>query len=412
MDILFVVPYVPDLVRVRPYNLIRSLSTRGHHLTVMTLWSTEQEFQAAEQLKTSCHQVVAINLPLWRSLLNCLQVVPKSEPLQAAYCWQPALARKIDNLMSGTDGKRKFDLIHVEHLRGARYGLHVKGNASNSLSGHNCRPPIVWDSVDSISHLFRQAAAQSSKRISRWLTRLDLQRTERYEGWLINQFERTLVTSAKDREALASLSANGHGSQSISVIPNGVDLDYFRPDPNAVSEPATLVISGKMSYHANISMVLYLVEVILPHVWSRRPDVKLWIVGKDPAKEILALSQNPAVTVTGTVHDIRPFLQRATLAVAPLKYGAGIQNKVLEAMACATPVVCTPKAIAALDIQPGKEVLVAQDPTVFAEMILKLLEEPMFRYELGQSGRQYVERNHQWTNIAAQLEEVYDEILN
>ena len=103
-----------------------------------------------------------------------------------------------------------------------------------------------------------------------------------------------------------------------------------------------------MSYHANIAMTLYLVREILPIVWATNPDVKLWIVGKDPSKELLALQKYQKILVTGRVDDIRPYLRQATLSVSPLLYGAGIQNKILEAMACGTPVVATPLAVSAL----------------------------------------------------------------
>jgi glycosyltransferase involved in cell wall biosynthesis len=167
-----------------------------------------------------------------------------------------------------------------------------------------------------------------------------------------------------------------------------------------------------MSYHANISMVLYLVQTIMPNIWSHRPDVNLWIVGKDPPNEIRALQKESRITVTGTVSDIRPFLQKATIAVAPLTYGAGIQNKVLESMACAIPLISTPQAISAIGVQPGKEILVAQDPGEFADSILFLLENPQVQQRIGEAGRQYVEQNHRWSTITRQLEGVYDEVID
>jgi glycosyltransferase involved in cell wall biosynthesis len=138
----------------------------------------------------------------------------------------------------------------------------------------------------------------------------------------------------------------------------------------------------------------------------------LWIVGKDPPKEILALAGNPAVTVTGTVADIRPYLQQASAAVAPLTYGAGIQNKVLEAMASATPVVVSPLAVAALAAQAGQDILVAKDSEDFAQGVLNLLSNPAYRRQVGEAGRRYVETYHQWDAIAGQLEGVYDEVTS
>jgi len=182
MNILFVVPYVPNLVRVRPYNLIRYLSDRGHHVTVLTLWTNEQEREEVKEFSLSCGNIEAVSLPLWRSLWNSLITVPTSKPLQTSYCWQPELAHRLCILTNNANGQFKFDVVHVEHLRGVRYALHLKST--------NSQIPIVWDSVDCISHLFRQTASKSGRRINRWLTQFELHRTERYEAQLLSQFER------------------------------------------------------------------------------------------------------------------------------------------------------------------------------------------------------------------------------
>ena len=402
MNVLFVVPYVPNLIRVRSYNLLRHLSVRGHRLTLLTVWANEREREEVEQLKPYCHRVQAVCLPRWRSWWNCLCALPDSTPLQAVYSWHPELTMRL------AEASREADVVHIEHLRGVRYGLYLKSHLAN----HSRRPPIVWDSVDSISLLFRQAAERSKRRLSRWLTRFELRRTEQYEGQLVNQFERVLVTSPTDKEALLSLSSFAKRLPLITVLPNGVDLEYFAPNPRIVREPATLVMSGKMSYHANVTMLLHFVKDILPRIWSRRPDVRLCVVGKDPPREVQALADNPAIAVTGTVKDVRPYLQRASIAVAPVAYGVGIQNKVLEAMACATPVVATPSAVSALRVQPGQDVLVAHEPQAFADTVWHLLEDPQQRLRVGQAGRRYVETQHPWTAIVAQLEEVYNEVLS
>jgi glycosyltransferase involved in cell wall biosynthesis len=211
---------------------------------------------------------------------------------------------------------------------------------------------------------------------------------------------------------MINLKPKRENGEIISVIPNGVDLNYFSPNENLARERATLVFSGKMSYHANITMVLYLIREIMPIIWTERPDVKLWIVGKDPPREILNLGDQPNITVTGFVEDIRPFLQRATVAVVPLQYGAGSQVKVLEAMACETPVVVTSKAVSALSVVDGEEILVANDPEDFSKSVLKLLNIPNYRYKISQYGRKYVEENHNWESIVTQLEGIYHEVTN
>ena len=150
----------------------------------------------------------------------------------------------------------------------------------------------------------------------------------------------------------------------------------------------------------------------MPHVWEKRPDVRVWIVGMDPSPRLLAYAQNKNINVTGTVDDMRPYLTKATLAAAPTSYGVGIQNKVLEAMACATPVIASQQAVSVLDIEVGKDIVVADVPLDFAKKVISLLDDRERRDSVGRAGRQFVERNHDWTVVAARLEEVYTQSLN
>ena len=403
MNILFVVPYVPTPIRVRPYNLIRYLSQLGHRITLLTIWTDEDEYEAIKQLELFCEKVKAINLPTWRSFYNCLLALPTKQPLQSVYCWDESLADEILELSSPIDSPGTVDIVHVEHLRGARYGVNLKSRISDRRSSL----PVIWDSVDSISFLFRQAMAQSKSMLSRMITRFDLSRTEHYEGWLLNKFDQVLVTSENDKRALLSLNQANGDDPGISVLPNGVDLDYFSPQLREERDPQKIVLSGKMSYHANITMSLDFIQKIMPRVWEMHPAVEVWIVGKDPPPNLLALNHNPNVKVTGTVADIRPYLQKAALSASPISYGAGIQNKVLEAMACGTPVVASQQAISALDVNPGEELLVANDPGTFAEKVISLLDDPERRKEIGIAGRRFVEKNHDWTVVASQLSDVY-----
>ena len=408
MDILFIVPYVPSLIRVRPYNFIRALSSRGHRVSVMTLYTTEAEREDAERLAEMCHAVHALPLPRWRSLWNSLLAIPSSRPLQVDYCWQPNLAQEIDHALgNGHVEWQSFDVIHVEHLRGVRYALF----AGQLTTGNGkAVPPIIWDGVDCISLLFREAATKSQKRMGRAVRRFELKRTEKYEAWVAKQLRHILLTSPRDKEFYLSLLPAQDAVEkatSMSVVPNGVDLEYFQPGPDNMREAASLVVTGKMSYHANIAMVLHLIEDIMPQVWAYQPEVHLVIVGKDPVKEIRELAQQPQITVTGTVDDMRPYLQRAAVAIAPITYGAGIQNKVLEAMACATAVVASPIAVSAITADAGRDLLVAGNPEEFARCILDLLGNPAKRSRIGLNGRQFVETNHDWVKLAASLESVY-----
>lgn len=403
MNILFVVPYAPNLIRVRSYQLICSLVRRGHQVTVATLWTNDAEREDLDKLRALGVTVVAHQAPVWRSLANTLLALPTRIPLQAVYSWQPALAHTIRTLIH----TQRFDVVHTEHLRGARYGLLARSLKRPDGSS----VPVIWDSVDCISHLFQQAVQNSRSLKGRLLTGLDLKRTQQYEGKLVRQFAHVLVTSPADQRALAQLAEHARPSdptgqnRQLHVLPNGVDLVYFTPN-GAQREAATVVFSGKMSYHANITAVIHLVNEIMPQVWSICPDTQVVLVGKDPTAAVRAL-EKPNVVVTGTVADLRPFLQHATIAVAPIPYGAGIQNKVLEAMACAAPVIASPQASSALQVQAGHDLLIAPTTEHFAQTIVQLLANKSQQAALSRAGRAYVEHYHSWDMVATQLEEIY-----
>jgi glycosyltransferase involved in cell wall biosynthesis len=394
LNILFVSPYVPNEIRVRPYNWIRHLAKRGHKITLLTVCTSDDDRQALEDLSAYCAHIKQGNLPTWRSMINCLRALPTREPLQAVYSWDQNLADDLFDLATSSNDAGKFDVIHIEHLRGARYGVDLIAR-----NGPNKSPlPIIWDSVDSISLLFRQAMIESNSFFSREITRFELGRTEEYEGKLVNEFDRVLVTSNNDKQALLSLGSRDADESLVEVLPNGVDLEYFTPVDNVNREDQTIVLIGKMSYHANVSMVVGFMEEVMPHVWESRPEAQVWIVGKDPSPRIQSFAQNNKVTVTGMVPDIRPYLNKATISASPVNYGVGIQNKVLEAMACATPVIASKRAVSALSVEHGKEIILAEGPVDRREMI-------------GISGRRYVEEEHDWANCAARLEEIYTQAI-
>lgn len=398
MKIAYIVPYVPNQIRTRSYNLISSLTQLGHEVDVFTLGSGQADFEDAKVLKAKCYEVHYQDQPVWRSLINSAIAVASDKPLQSVYSWNPKFASQIRILLESRN-RSPYDVIHVEHLRGSSYGVFIKSWFPTM--------PVVWDSVDCISYLFKQAAGQSGSMFGKLITRFELERTRKAEGKLISRFDHVLVTSEIDKTALLDTLSSGATPAPISVLPNGVDQDYFRVNTAIERDSDTLVFSGKMSYHANVSMVLYLFNEIMPRLWAQRPTVRLVVVGKDPPAEIRRLADDSRLHVTGTVEDIRPFLWKAAASIVPLVYGAGIQNKILEAMATGTPVITSSKVLASLSVTPGKELLIADTADEFAAYALQLMENPVLRGVVGEAGLHYVKRNHSWEESARRMVGIY-----
>ncbi|MFT3893234.1 MAG: glycosyltransferase [Anaerolineales bacterium] len=400
MRIAYVVPYVPNLIRTRPYNLVTGLSAQGHEVVLFTLGSGEQDAADVVALRKKGIEVRYQEMPVWRSLMNSALTLPTNQPLQTVYSWHPEMARQLTAALQETEAGKKFDVVHVEHLRGSKYGVFIKSRFPYI--------PVIWDSVDSISHLFRQASSYSRNMFGKLVTRLELPRTEQAEGNLATLFDHVVITSETDKKAILKLVPNGKVSAPVSVLPNGVNLNYFQPNPSVQREPDTIVFSGKMSYHANISMVKYLAADVMPRIWEQRPQTRLTVVGKDPPTDVKALGANPLIQITGTVDDIRPYLWGSAVAVVPLIYGAGIQNKILEAMATGTPVVTTSKALTSLAVKPGNDILYGDTTEDFSCRVLELLADTELQRSVSSNGLQYVQRNHHWETIVSQLVTIYE----
>lgn len=399
MDILFVSAYVPSRIRVRSFNFIKALVQRGHQVTLVC-GATADDGNAIEEMRGVCRQVTTVEMGRAAMLKHALRALPGNLPLQAAVNFSPRLLEAVRTAATA----RHYDLAHVEHLRAVAL--------SSAL-----RPlPIVFDSVDSISLLFERTLRGKAQLKTRVLALLDLARTRRYESDYASSFERVLVSGPDDAWALAvlarELGANPGGtSDRIRLIRSGVDLGYFAPQPTE-RVPDTLVFSGKMSYHANIAAVFFLVREIMPLIWACRPGVRLMIVGSSPTRDVQALAQDPRITVTGFVPDMRPYLAQAAVAVAPIRYGAGTLTKALEAMAMETPLVTSRLMARSTPVVDQRDALLRDSAEEYAAAVIELLDDQATGRRLGATGRAYVERHHNWNgNLVQALEAVYGEVV-
>lgn len=199
-------------------------------------------------------------------------------------------------------------------------------------------------------------------------------------------------------------------SEKIVAIPNGVDSTYFSPKnagskPNLGGKPA-IVFTGQMDYGPNVDAVVWFSETVLPTLRRKFPDATFYIVGAKPSAEVRALSSRPGIVVTGSVPDVRPYVGNADVVVAPLRIGRGIQNKVLEGMAMARPVVVTPEALEGIDVRPDIHVLVAEDRDGFVRQVERLMN-PVFAMRIGAAARKRVSEMYKWADSLAN----YDRLL-
>ena len=220
------------------------------------------------------------------------------------------------------------------------------------------------------------------------------------EARLSAQVDRMLVVTEAERELFASFCDSG----SVHVVGNGVDADYFAPS-DLPSTPFSCVFAGVMDYRPNIDAVCWFVREVWPTLRSRFPQATFNIVGKSPAPEVIALESVDGVHVTHAVPDVRPWLYKAACVVVPLRIARGVQNKVLEAMACGRPIVCSSAPLQGLDVESGLQLLSADAVAEWVQSVACVFEDQQRARDLGIAANAWVQMNHRWDSC---LEPVYE----
>jgi polysaccharide biosynthesis protein PslH len=189
-------------------------------------------------------------------------------------------------------------------------------------------------------------------------------------------------------------------------VSNGVDYQYFAPQPGAVSEPYSCAFVGVMNYKPNADAAVWFADNVWPRMRQRYPEAKFYIVGKSPASEVQALHAVSGIEVTGAVPDVRPWLKRATCAVVPLQIARGVQNKVLEAMACGRPVICSPEPLNGLAAEPGVQLLKAASADEWVSALSRVFDDKELQNRLGTAAMHWVRKHHSWDSALATLSEL------
>ncbi|MGQ9454980.1 MAG: glycosyltransferase [Armatimonadota bacterium] len=389
MKILFVAPYVPSRIRIRPFQIIKGLASR-HEVHVVAL--DESDGTSTVGIDEICDVAADVRIvPHSRSrgFAQALFSLPLPVPLSAAYCWSPRMSRVVANKTR----ECSFDLVHVEHLRAAHF---APGNPG---------VPAVFDSVDCLTSLFLQMARSRRGFLSRCVMRFEALKLSYYEPRVLQRFDAVVTTSESERDALLSLNPRIY----VTAVPNGVDTEYFAP-MGSQRFARRIIFSGKMSYAPNAQAVLWFAKEVFPRVRALWSDAEFVIAGSNPPDSVKALSAVQGIRVTGYLDDLRPELDAASVAVVPMQTAVGIQNKVLEAMAMSLPVVASSLATRAIGPDaPG--VIVADTPEDTVDVLNRLFSNSQECAELGQKARAYVRERFSWDAAVNKLESIYSDLL-
>ena len=381
-------PYPPNKGdKVRSFHLLKHLC-RQHRVFLGTFVDDPDDEVHVDAVRRICPDLHAARISPRIAKLRSLSGLLTQQALGLRYYQNANLQAWVNHTLVAN----KIDAVIIFSSVMAQY---VSGAAGSAL------PFMLVDFVDVDSVKWGQYANSHNWPLS-WLYRREGERLLAYERAVAIRAQRSFFVTENEANLFCRMAPES--ADRVGVISNGVDAGYFSPDPTRVSpftsfgdhpEQIPIVFTGAMDYWPNVDAVGWFAKSIFPALLQAWPRLRFYIVGRNPSPAVLALASD-AVIVTGTVEDIRPYLQHATVVVAPLRVARGIQNKILEAMAMARPVVASQSCAAAIDALPGEELISAREASDFIREVGALLEAPFRAAAIGQFGRKRVIRSYSW----------------
>jgi sugar transferase (PEP-CTERM/EpsH1 system associated) len=387
-DILFLghrVPYPPDRGdKIRGFHILKYLSARKRvHLIA---FADDTRDLAG---KTGLAKMTGNRSIIWRSksrVQAAIEALLTRKPISLTSFDSRSLRSAVEALLE----RHAIDTIYVFSSQMAQY-LPARP-----------RQTVIMDFVDMDSAKFA-AYAKEGRGPMAWVMQREARLLFQYERAIAARADASLFVS----EAEAQLFRERSGAERVHVVENGIDTDVFAPDASFTqidAIDALIVFTGQMDYRPNIEAVSWFVEAIFPQIRVRFPHARFAIVGRAPSEAVKALAKQPGVIVTGEVADVRGWLAAASVVVAPLKLARGIQNKVLEAMAMARPVVASRAAAEGID--HADTLRVGESVGEIADAVIALLDDPAAAGRLGREARAQVQARYSWEARLAPLDAI------
>ncbi|WOV84515.1 glycosyltransferase [Sporosarcina jeotgali] len=390
MNILFITHRKPEIPgkgdQVRAYQQIRSLVNKGH--TVHCLYQENEEASwccGSSLLNGVNDEKYKMNAKNNRfSILRSFLF--KGYPLSVSLASFPILNVLLERILSET----QYDVIHVQSKM-----LH------NFQSLNTSGSKVIVDYIDAISLNLERRYQWSNNPFEKLIVRGELGRMKRYELFIKTQSSKAIITSPADKEFLHSRRV-----KEVDIVPNYIDLSYFHRNLSE-NRMKALVFTGTMDYAPNVDAAKRLVKEIYLPLKAKNPDLECWLVGANPAADIKKLNNIPGVVVTGFVEDIRPWQWKAAVYVCPLRFGAGQQNKILEAAGLGCPIVMSTITNSGIGFTHQEEAFVCEHNEEFIKEIERLLNDHELAGMVTAKASDFVSEHFSQKKVGDQLVSAY-----
>lgn len=386
--------------QARINGLMTQLSRR-HDLTAVSL--ADAEFDADEcraAMQAYCREVVLIPNPngkdgMSKRLLQ-LRSLASPQSFERQQVTVPAMQQALDRVLQSN----RFDIVNLEFSFLGRCNF-------RQAPPEEKLPAVVVDSHNIDYELIRQYARSGSSLLRRFYAGVNWRKLRREELATYGGADGVYLCSTDDEDRLHQQVPGIR----TTVIPNAADVDFYQPRPSdPTSDGKTIVFFGHMSYVPNIDGVIYFVRDIWPRIAEACPDAKFKIIGSNPHPSVKELA-GPRIELTGFVPDLRPHLASAAALVVPLRLGGGTRLKIVEGMALGKAIVSTTLGAEGIKAEPGRDLLIADEPQAFADAVIQLLKNPDQASAIGHAARQLAVEKYSWGGAADSLEKFYHQIL-
>jgi polysaccharide biosynthesis protein PslH len=371
--------------RLRSYHQM-ALLAQNHEITLVSPIEQDCDPEGIEKVGQFCTALELVPITKQHRLLNTVRVATYDLPR-----WIPQwFAKDVRDRVQSLLRSQSFDVIYLQMVKTILY----------LPEGHGL--PVVIDFVDAWSlNLARQAQSQTGFRKAFY--RLQSRRMERYERQIMGQIAHGIISSKTDQQSIGNFA-------NLSVVPNGV---RYPADPivHVPTDCLSMIFVGNMAYPPNIAATSYFVKNVFPLVKSRHANCELIIIGPNPPETLVQDCTQPGVKFLGFVPDLNEYLARATVSVAPMRLGSGIQNKVLEAMASGIPVVATTVGLGGIQASPGLHLLVEDTPDQMADAIVQVYQDAELRQDLIQNARNLIKEIYTWETAVERIEHIYHQVI-